>query len=209
MLTGATGLTGDVRGLSVAIPSPASGASGGAITGVWGDPVAIDEDDRAGVLGLSRTGDAIIGVTEAGVGVAGRSVTGTGVNGFSGTGSGIGGHTSSGTGVTAYSATGTALQLSGGPILVSGSRRPVFFHTTAPGNIAGHVSTLDHPLLNGNPNAAVFVMHQFVPGATVLNPHPLGVWYDTGIARWRIFNENAAAMPSGLRVAVLAINVAP
>jgi hypothetical protein len=210
-LTGPTGLTGSQRGLTVTLPAPSPLAGGGAVVGVWGEALALDPDDRGGVLGMSRTGDGVIGRSESGVGVSGSSVALAGVNGFSQTGTGVAGFAGSGTAVVAYSNSGTALELGNGPILVSGgqSRRPLFFHTTAPGNIAGHVSTLDHPLLNGNPNAAVFVMHQFVPGATVLNPHPLGIWYDTGFARWRLFNEDAAAMPSGLRVAVLAINVAP
>jgi hypothetical protein len=211
VLSGPGGLTGSQRGLTVNLPAPGAGAGGGAVVGVWGEAVTLDPDDRGGVLGMSRTGDGVIGRSESGFGVSGNSASATGVNGFSSSGIGVAGFAGSGTAVVAYSNSGTALDLGNGPILVSGSqnRRPLFFHTTAPGNIAAHVSTLDHPLLNGNPNAAVFVMHQFVPGATVLNPHALGVWYDTGIARWRLFNEDAAAMPAGLRVAVLAINVAP
>ncbi len=210
-LTGPTGLTGSQHGLRVTLPSPGPLAEGGAIVGVWGEAFALDPDDKGAVLGISRTRDGVIGRSQSGHGVNGASVSSAGVSGFSSTGDGVAGFAGSGTGVMAYSNSGTALELGNGPILVSGfqNRRPLFFHTTAPGNIVGHVSTLDHPLLNGNPNAAVFVMHQFVAGATVLNPHPIGVWYDTGLTRWRIFNEDSAAMPSGLRVAVLVVNVAP
>lgn len=210
-LTGPTGLTGSQHGLRVTLPSPGPLAEGGAIVGVWGEAFALDPDDRGAVLGVSRTSDGVIGRSQSAYGVNGASLSSAGVNGFSDTGTGVAGYAGTGTGVKAYSNSGTALELGNGPILVSGfqSRRPLFFHTTAPGNIVGHASTLDHPLLNDNPNAAVFVMHQYVAGATVMNPHPLGVWYDTGLTRWRLFNEDSAAMPSGLRVAVLVVNVAP
>jgi len=211
-IVGPSGLTGEQQGLSVTVPAPAALASGGALVGTWGsDPPPVDNDDRAGVLGRSRSGVGVTGRSVESVGVYGESSSLAGVNGYSSTGAGVVGFSGSGTGVAASSYTGAALDLQGGPIVVSGgvARRPVFFHTTAAGNINAHVSTIDHPLLNGNANAVVFITHAFVPGATVLNPHPLAVWYDTGINRWRIFNEDAAAMPVGLRVAVLAFNAAP
>jgi hypothetical protein len=208
-LTGPTGLTGSPQGLTVTVPSPNPSANGGALVGVWGEAVAIDEDDRAGLLGLSLTGDGVVGRTESGIGVSGSSDRGTGVNGYSESRSGVGGYSSTGTGVTAYSASGDALELTSGGIRVSGACRPVFQHTTTVANTTAHVTTLDHPLLNGDANALVFISRAFVAGTVVNDPHEKSVWYDTAIARWRVFHDDNAAMPLNLRFNVLVVKQDP
>jgi hypothetical protein len=62
---------------------------------------------------------------------------------------------------------------------------------------------VDHPLTNGNPNAILFVTHNWNPLGTPsnegqFNDHPIGVWYDEGPQRWAIFNEDEEAMSEGV-----------
>ena len=37
----------------------------------------------------------------------------------------------------------------------------IYLHTTSAANISDHISYLDHPNLNNNPNATIFVMHNY------------------------------------------------
>lgn len=211
-LVGPSGLAGDQRGFMVTIPTPAPGARGGALVGTWGnDPPSPDGDDRAGVLGLSRSAEGVIGKSGSGIGVLGTSESGAALYGSSMTGSGMQASSDLGTAIRAFSGAGAALELQSGPIKVSGSagRRPVFAHTTTPANITANASTIDHPLLNGNATAVVFITHAYVPGATVLNPHPVAVYYDAALARWRVLNEDGAAMPANVRFSVLVVHASP
>jgi hypothetical protein len=61
-------------------------------------------------------------------------------------------------------------------------------------------TVLDHPLLNGNRCAAP---HVALGGNGALNPHPIGVRYDTALQRWYARNEDAAAMPAGAQLFVV------
>jgi hypothetical protein len=75
----------------------------------------------------------------------------------------------------------------------------VFVHTAVAGNTTADFTLLDHPLLNGNPAAPVFVTHAVNPGGAplVTNPHLLGVFYADGVARWAVFNQDGADLPLG------------
>jgi hypothetical protein len=68
-----------------------------------------------------------------------------------------------------------------------------YVHTVDSGNQPnGQVSDLDHPLLNGNRCAVVHVSQN----ATVsINPHHVGVRYDSTRQRWYVRNEDNAALP--------------
>jgi hypothetical protein len=62
---------------------------------------------------------------------------------------------------------------------------------------------VEHELTNDNPNAILFVTHNWNPlgmpsDQGQFNNHPIGVWYDEGAQRWAIFNEDEAAMSDGL-----------
>ncbi|HEX5041700.1 MAG TPA: putative metal-binding motif-containing protein [Candidatus Polarisedimenticolaceae bacterium] len=76
-----------------------------------------------------------------------------------------------------------------------------FPFTTAAGNVSGNRAVLDHPYLNGNPSARLFLSHVRNPGGlftgTVWN-HPIAVDYDAGLQRWTIVNVDGTAMPAGL-----------
>jgi len=86
-----------------------------------------------------------------------------------------------------------------------------FIHTTEVGNTEENVTFLDHPSLNGNPHALVFVTHNWNPGggSGVYNDQALGVYYDddVGYEMWGIFNQDPVTdMPLGAYFNVLVID---
>ncbi len=76
--------------------------------------------------------------------------------------------------------------------------RGVFVHTAKKSTIGGHITTIDHPAANNNPNAKLMVTQSWV---SVYNNNPIGVYYSNG--RWRIFNQNFKAMPENARFNVM------
>ncbi len=81
-----------------------------------------------------------------------------------------------------------------------------FVHTATAGNISGHITSIDHPLTNNNPNAIVFVTPNWNPGGSssgTYNNHNIGVYYAAG--KWRIFNQDLATMPTGAAFNVLVL----
>lgn len=86
------------------------------------------------------------------------------------------------------------------------SAQVAFRHVTSPGNVQGHITRLDHPQLNGNPNALVFIMPNYnTNGADPSGAdyqQNAGIYYSGG--RWAIFNQNIKApMPVNLTFNVL------
>ncbi len=76
-----------------------------------------------------------------------------------------------------------------------------FRHFTTSDNTTGHLTTLDDPRLNGNPDARPIVTPETTAGPAV--PWPIGVWYNTGAERWTIFFQNTAkTMPIGASFSV-------
>ena len=65
-----------------------------------------------------------------------------------------------------------------------------FKHISTSGNTLGHVTTIDNPRTNNRPDAIVFVTHDYASGP--YNTSPVGVYYSGG--KWRIFNQNRAAI---------------
>lgn len=63
-------------------------------------------------------------------------------------------------------------------------------------NNIGNTLLLDHPTSNGAPAARVFATPNFSLG-TVTNMRPFGVYWHSDAARWRVFNQDIAAMPTG------------
>ncbi|MEL6810870.1 MAG: T9SS type A sorting domain-containing protein [Bacteroidota bacterium] len=55
-------------------------------------------------------------------------------------------------------------------------------------------SVINHPDLNGNPNAHIALSTYYNPNG-LRNDHPYGVWYDVNIDRWIIYSEDFAAIP--------------
>ena len=173
------------------LPSTLTGAGAGNAA------VSAHSFGQTAILGMSDTAYGVRGVSKSGYGVYGESDN-VGVFGLA---------RGSGPGVIAWSQTGkSALRVVNGSITVGGYTRPAFTHTTTASNTSGHATTLDHPLLNGDPNALLFVMHDYVSGATVNDAKEKSVWYDTALAKWRIYHDDLSAMPLNVRFNVLVIS---
>lgn len=66
-----------------------------------------------------------------------------------------------------------------------------------PANQTGNTLLIDHPTTNNAPAARVFATPDFSLG-NIVNTRPHGVYWQGGaINRWRVFNEDLAAMPLG------------
>jgi hypothetical protein len=118
------------------------------------------------------------------------------------------GMSSSGPGVIAVnsgSGSGVALEVSNGAVRVSGGVTPAFDVTTTPANTAGHITTLDHPLLNNTPTAVVFVTRVWGgAGSTANITGLLSVFYNG--TSWAIFREDGLGMPLNTRFNVLVVS---
>ena len=78
----------------------------------------------------------------------------------------------------------------------------VFQHTARPYNTGSNYTIINHPKLNGKPNAAILVTQILIDTAgNTYNDHEIGVWY-TG-SNWSIFNQDGSAMPDGASFNVL------
>ncbi|GEM82608.1 DUF7452 domain-containing protein [Meiothermus hypogaeus] len=132
-------------------------------------------------------------VADSGWGVIGSSTGG---------GLGVEGRAIGGVALSAVAPAGTALQVNG-PIRVTGTK-PAFVHTAAAANINGPRTTLDNPMINGDPNAILTVTPVSNDADPVINA-PIGVSYDSGTGRWRIFRADGIDMPDGAKFNVLVI----
>lgn len=83
-------------------------------------------------------------------------------------------------------------------IQVQSKSDSIFIHTVKSSNLSHqeHITRLNHPLLNGNPDAIVSVTPRY---KGVANDHYIGVWYDPDVALWTIFNQDWADMPIGAK----------
>lgn len=80
--------------------------------------------------------------------------------------------------------------------IVSGTAPSTWFTSTSgASNISGDSFFIDHPLLNGNPSAKVFSTHAYYGS---YHNHPTSVTYDGTAAKWKIRNEDGAAMVPGI-----------
>jgi hypothetical protein len=152
-------------------------------------------------------------------GVVGNSKSGTGVLGRSDSGYGVNGSTRSNTaaGVLASGAStaGIALEIFPGSIQVRGAGidtlTPVFVHQVTAVNInvnATQQTIIDHPLTNGDPFAILIITsaaNYGNPGAYVIDPNPIGVYYNPSLSKWVIYNINGSAMLAGQQFNVLVV----
>lgn len=74
-------------------------------------------------------------------------------------------------------------------IHVAGYSQMLVRHTATTANTHGHITTIDNTATNGKPNAVLIVSQNY----GTYNANEIGVWYSGG--KWKIFNENRAAMP--------------
>ncbi len=76
----------------------------------------------------------------------------------------------------------------------------VFYHLTNKNNMTGHMTTLDHPGGNGQAGKLLFITQRYGQ----YNDHQVGVYYEGN--RWKIYNEDIAAMPNNTMFNILAVN---
>lgn len=78
-------------------------------------------------------------------------------------------------------------------------------HTASASNTANQTTYLDHPSLNGKPDAALLITHNYNHDLVnpIYLPHNTGVRYDTSLSRWAIFNQDNEPMPLGVSFNVM------
>lgn len=81
-------------------------------------------------------------------------------------------------------------------IAITGENQVPYRHVATASTISGNWTTIDHPMLNDNPNAKFTFLHNW--GAqddpeNVLYDEVAGAWYDG--SRWAIYNEDISAFP--------------
>ena len=87
-----------------------------------------------------------------------------------------------------------------------------FTVTATAGTISGSSLILNHPYLNSNPSARLFVTHVRNPGGTLAGTlwnHGIGVLYNATLQRWTIRNNDGAAMTPGVAFGVRTDPTAP
>ncbi len=111
--------------------------------------------------------------------------------------------------VSGASTTAPALAIAQGALQVTGAgdntTTAAFIHrATAP---SGNYSCINNPMTNGNPNLLLFVTQNWSPPTNpgIYNPHPVGIFYNSGPSQWCIFNEDNAAMPVNAAFNVMVI----
>jgi hypothetical protein len=73
-----------------------------------------------------------------------------------------------------------------------------FVHNTLSSNISGNLTYFDNPLVNRDPDALVFALHNWNPFGTPTTVYnkTLGVFYFSSV--WGIFNEDQTLIPEGV-----------
>ena len=82
-------------------------------------------------------------------------------------------------------------------VLISSSSAVVYIQTVADTNVSGNWTSLDDIHTKNNPNAVILITSNWNPtggGGTYLN-HSTGVWYNSGISKWAVYNQDLADMP--------------
>lgn len=149
-------------------------------------PYSASEDYGGALVELSNSSSGANSVTLLAEAGAGRGIIAT---------------SGSGTAGTFSSTSGTALNIEGA-LKVSGSKPAAFVHTATAGNTSNHVTIIDNPATNDNPNAIVIVTKHW---QGVYDPYDVGVFYAGG--KWRIFHEDFTKdMPVNNKFNILVIN---
>jgi len=85
-------------------------------------------------------------------------------------------------------------------VLVMKPSDKAFMHRAAAGNTSSHITTINHPSCNGNPNAVLLVTQNY---KRAYNAKAVGVWYNG--SKWTIYNQDKTKMPSGANFNVLVL----
>lgn len=107
-------------------------------------------------------------------------------------------------------ATGTALEINSGAFKVTGAgigtSTTVFIHQETVGG--SNASSIDHPLINGDPNAILIVTYN-ATGSGALIPLPpggYGVQYNSSTGRWEIYLlDSTATIPANATFNVMIV----
>jgi hypothetical protein len=92
-------------------------------------------------------------------------------------------------------------------VFVTNPGANAFVHKATAANTTGHVTYIDNPKLNGNPNAQLIISHNWsAPAGNVYNNHPTGVWYNSVNGRWSVYNQDLVAMPVNASFNILIAN---
>jgi hypothetical protein len=66
---------------------------------------------------------------------------------------------------------------------------------------SSYISFINDPMLNHNPSAILMVTQDLNPGSSqynpIVNPHEIGIWYDSWLGEWTIYNEDKSPIPNG------------
>lgn len=94
-------------------------------------------------------------------------------------------------------------------VLIPDASAGAFVHMASAANTLAHVTYIDNPLTNNNPNAFLLVTQNWNPGGGTgtYNDHPVQVGYFGG--SWFILNEDFANMPAGASFNVLVLSRGP
>src|SRR5690606_10861707 len=81
-------------------------------------------------------------------------------------------------------------------VTIAGNNQVPYRHVATASNITSNWTTIDHPMLNDNPNAKFVFLHNW--GAqddpeNVIYDEVAGAWYDG--SRWGIYSEDLSAFP--------------
>lgn len=79
------------------------------------------------------------------------------------------------------------------------TQKTAFKHKTSSTNISGHITTIDNPLTNGNPNLILLISQEYGK----YNTSQVGVWYSGG--KWKIYNEDKTPIPQNTSFNVVAL----
>jgi len=83
---------------------------------------------------------------------------------------------------------------------VSGSYFNDFTVTATSTNTHSDVTYINNSFTNGQPGLNIILTQNWNPGGVLIgtsNNHAVGLWYDTSVQEWAIFNEDSATMPLG------------
>jgi len=79
------------------------------------------------------------------------------------------------------------------------AQAPLFVHSADLSNITDDASIINHPDLNGNPNAKLIISHNWNPNGMggVSNDNASGLYYSNSSQKWMVYNENETPMIEG------------
>ncbi len=90
---------------------------------------------------------------------------------------------------------------------IAQSRSIYFVHISTLENTSEHITFIDHPLLNGNPNARILVTQNWNPpgGFNLINDHVTSVYFEFVPDQWAIYNEDLGTLNIGVAFNVLIV----